>query len=324
MTTLPPGFILRPVAWADLDAVAQLILDVCTADGDPTIATTPSDLLQAWKSPGFQLETDAWVVTAPDQRVVGYEEFVNRHAHTSLNGDGYVHPNFMGQGIGTALLGCLEERAQAEVARAEPDLRVFLRNAMAAGDKTGREIHDAAGFKPVRFSWRMEIELESTPQTVRWSEGLELRPFDAAKHDHQVYMAHEDAFKDHWGHVPHSYEFWETRIRGYEGFDPTLWLIAWDGDEVAGYSLCRFRQGIGWVSTLGVRRPWRKQGLGMALLQQSFSEFYQRGEKVIGLTVDASSPTGATRLYERAGMKVANEYVFYEKEYRPGREIDTE
>jgi ribosomal protein S18 acetylase RimI-like enzyme len=135
-------------------------------------------------------------------------------------------------------------------------------------------------------------------------------------------MAHEEAFSDHWGHAPHPYEFWETRMHGHDDFDPTLWLIAWAGNEVAGYSLCRYRQGIGWVATLGVRRPWRKQGLGMALLQQSFSEFYQRGEKVIGLTVDASNPTGATRLYERAGMKVANEYVFYEKEFRPGREID--
>jgi mycothiol synthase len=322
MTTLPPEFTLRHATWTDLNGVAQLILDVCTADGDPTIASSPSDLLQAWKSPGFQLETDAWVVIAPDQRVVGYEEFVNRNAHASLNGDGYVHPDFNGLGIGSTLLSCLGERAQAEIAQAEPGLRVFIRNAMAIGDKTGREIHEAAGYKPIRFSWRMEIELESAPQPAQWPDGVELRPFDLASHDRQVYMAHEEAFSDHWGYAPHSYEFWETRMHGHDDFDPTLWLIAWAGNEVAGYSLCRYRQGIGWVATLGVRRPWRKQGLGMALLQQSFSEFYQRGEKVIGLTVDASNPTGATRLYERAGMKVANEYVFYEKEFRPGREID--
>ena len=50
------------------------------------------------------------------------------------------------------------------------------------------------------------------------------------------------------------------------------------------------------------------------------TEFYKRGEKVIGLGVDASNPTGATRLYERAGMHVASEFVIYEKEYRPGKE----
>ena len=77
--------------------------------------------------------------------------------------------------------------------------------------------------------------------------------------------------------------------------------------------------GIGWVGTLGVRRPWRKKGLGLALLQASFGEFYKRGMKTIGLGVDASNPTGATRLYQRAGMYIASEFLTFEKELRPGR-----
>ena len=85
--------------------------------------------------------------------------------------------------------------------------------------------------------------------------------------------------------------------------------------------MCRMRSGIGWVGSLGVRRKWRKQGLGMALLLHSFGEFYKRGETVVGLGVDASNPTGATRLYERAGMHIETEYVCYEKEYRSGREL---
>ena len=107
-------------------------------------------------------------------------------------------------------------------------------------------------------------------------------------------------------------------------FDPTLWPIAWDGDEVAGFSLNRYRMGIGWIRTLGVRRPWRKRGLGEALLLHSFGEFYRRGTKTIGLGVDAQNPTGATRLYQKAGMYAASEFVTYEKELRPGRDIDEE
>jgi ribosomal protein S18 acetylase RimI-like enzyme len=80
--------------------------------------------------------------------------------------------------------------------------------------------------------------------------------------------------------------------------------------------------GIGWVGTLGVRRPWRKKGLGSALLQYSFSEFHRRGKTTIGLGVDASNPTGATRLYQRAGMYVASEFITYEKELRPGRQVE--
>jgi ribosomal protein S18 acetylase RimI-like enzyme len=82
--------------------------------------------------------------------------------------------------------------------------------------------------------------------------------------------------------------------------------------------------GIGWVGTLGVRRAWRKRGLGEALLLHSFGEFYKRGMKTIGLGVDAENPTGATRLYKKAGMSVAAEYVIYEKELRAGCDIDEE
>ena len=228
MTTFSPGFTLRPAAWIDLEAVAQLTLDVCTAEGDPSMATTPSDLLHWWKAPGFILEKDAWVVTAPDGCVVGYEEFFNRHAHASLNGDGYVHPDFNGLGIGTALLRCLDERAREEISQAEPDLRVFIRNGMAIDDKTARAMHEAEGYRPIRFNWRMEITLEAAPQPACWPKGVELRPFDLDQHDHQVYLAHEEAFRDHWGHTPHPYEFWLGNMRGRDpGFPRPTRICGW-------------------------------------------------------------------------------------------------
>jgi ribosomal protein S18 acetylase RimI-like enzyme len=203
---------------------------------------------------------------------------------------------------------------------ADPDVRVFMRNGVDAGDQPGREIHKAAGFTPIRFSWRMEIQLSQPPNLATWPAGVELRPFVSAEHARQVFEAHQEAFADHWGHTPVPYDDWDLRKLKSENFDPSLWHVAWAGDEIAGISLCSKRAGIGWVGTLGVRRPWRRQGLGMALMQHSFGEFYRRAQFTIGLGVDASSPTGATRLYERAGMRVASEFVIYEKEYRPGRE----
>lgn len=321
---LPSGFQLRPAAWNDLEAVTQLIYDVCEADGDITVAVSADDLRREWQTPGFILETDAWVVSAPDGRVVGFEEYNNLYAHASLQGDGYVHPQFRDLGIGTALLNALDERARQAVPLAEPDLRVFIRNGLDTHDKSGREIHAAAGFNPIRFSWRMEITLTQAPPPAVWPNGVELRPFLSAEHARLVFEAEQEAFADHWGHTPMAYEHWDLRKLQRENFDPTLWHIAWAGNEIAGTSTCRLRAGIGWVGTLGVRRPWRKQGLGMALLQHSFGEFHRRGNNVIGLGVDASNPTGATRLYERAGMHVASEFVIYEKEYRPGREPDEE
>ncbi|MEP0804794.1 MAG: GNAT family N-acetyltransferase [Chloroflexota bacterium] len=315
-TLLDSSLSLRPAQWADANAVAKLILDVCTHEGDPTMAVTPQELERFWRKPGFVLETDAFVVQTSDGQMVGYEEFENRHAHASLSGDGYVHPDFLGRGIGTALLRALEARAREEMKLAEPDLRVYIRNGMAVTDRIACEMHENEGYRPIRYSWRMEITLDEPPPAPQFPQGIELRPFEL-EHDHAVYEAHEEAFSDHWGHVPRPYEEWVHR---FEDRDPSLWFIAWDGGQIAGYALCRFRMGIGWVGTLGVRRPWRKRGLGEALLLHSFGEFYRRGMKVIGLGVDAANPTGATRLYQKAGMKIAAEYVIYEKELRPGRD----
>jgi mycothiol synthase len=311
---------LRPAQWADVNAVAQLILDVCTADGDPTVAVTPEELEREWKNPGFVLERNTFVVETSDGRIVGFEEFNNNHAHADLMGDGYVHPDFMGRGIGTAMLHALEIRAHQEMELAEPDLRAFIRNGMAIGDTVAREMHENEGYKAIRFSWRMEITLNETPTAPKFPEGIELRSFNM-EHDDAVYEAHEEAFSDHWGHTPHTYEEWTHRHKDH---DRSLWLIAWDGDQIAGYSRNRIRNGIGWVGSLGVRRPWRKRGLGEALLLQSFSELYKIGKPVIGLGVDASNPTGATRLYKKVGMQVASEYVLYEKELRAGKEISVQ
>jgi ribosomal protein S18 acetylase RimI-like enzyme len=195
---------------------------------------------------------------------------------------------------------------------------------MDSGDIVAREMHETEGYQPVRYTWRMEIELDEPPPESVWPEGIELCSFDLEGHDYLVYRAHQDAFRDHWGFAPRSYEFWQHHMVEDEAFDPSLWHIAWDGDQIAGYALCRIRNGNPWIGTLGVLRPWRKRGLGLALLYHSFGEFYKQGERLIMLGVDSENPNGATRLYQKAGMHVASEYVFYEKELRTGREPNVE
>jgi ribosomal protein S18 acetylase RimI-like enzyme len=93
-------------------------------------------------------------------------------------------------------------------------------------------------------------------------------------------------------------------------------MVAWNGDEVTGFSQNRLRKGIGWIGTIAVRRAWRGKGLGLALMHHTFGEFFKRGTATIGLGVDSASLTGATRLYQRAGMVVAGEFAMYEKELR--------
>lgn len=317
-TILDPSLNLRPTRWSDLERVAQLIYDACAADGDTVVAVTPEELKHEWESPEFELERDAFLVEALDGRIVGFEEFNNEYAHEVLHTDGYVHPDFKGRGIGTILLRAVEKRARAEMGLAKQDVRISLRSIIDNRDPDSHELHQNEGYQPLRYHWRMEIVLDGPPSEPKFPEGIELRPFIKGEHDVPIWQAQNEAWRDHWGSHDVSLEEWKRSRFDDPEFNPDLWAIAWDGDEVAGFSLNRYRMGIGWIRTLGVRRPWRKRGLGEALLLHSFGEFYKRGTRTIGLGVDAQNPTGATRLYQRVGMHAASEYVTYEKELRPG------
>jgi mycothiol synthase len=321
ITYLAPELHLRNLQMSDAEAVAQLTLDVCTRDGDAAVATSADDLRQSWQEPGFNLPENTWVMENADGKIVGYEELYDHHGHAALEGDGYVHPQFEGLGIGTAMLRIMEIRARQLMEQAAPDLHVYIRNCMGLSDTRSHKMHRNEGYLPVRYSWRMEIQLNAPLPAPCWPDGVELRPYQPSEQSRVVFDTVDEAFRDHWGHTPMKYETWIMRTIQHPGFDPTLSFVAWDGDHIAGVALCRLKPEIGWVGTLGVRRPWRKLGLGLALLQHSFGEFYRRGTQTIGLGVDAESQTGATRLYQRAGMRIASQYVFYQKELRPGHDV---
>lgn len=321
---LTSGLKLRSAQWADLDAVAQLMYDAWEDDGDTTMAATSEDLTIRWQKPGFNLEHDTFVVETPDGRLVGFDQFDNQYGHAILEAEGYVHPEFKGRGIGTSLLRSVEKRAYEEMRLAESGVRISLRSPINHRDQAAHELHRHEGYTPLRYYWRMEITLTAPPAPANFPAGIELRPFVKDEHARAVLDAQNESFRDHWGNHDESYEKWAPRKFGRKEFDPTLWMIAWDGDQIAGFSQNRYRGGIGWIGTLGVRRPWRKRGLGEALLLHSFGEFYKRGTTTIGLGVDAQNPTGATRLYQKVGMRAVSEFVFYEKELRAGRSSSDE
>jgi mycothiol synthase len=86
-----------------------------------------------------------------------------------------------------------------------------------------------------------------------------------------------------------------------------------EGDEVVAAEINALRYGYGWVGSIGTRRQWRGRGLGRVLLLAAFGEFYRRGERRIALAVDAGNETGATKLYESVGMRIAWQADVYEK-----------
>jgi mycothiol synthase len=178
-----------------------------------------------------------------------------------------------------------------------------------------REVFEHAGFSVRRYSYSMELQLERL-QPPAWPEGITLRTYREGDGP-IMYEVTREVWLDTWSPFEESYEQWAHWAIERESFDAELFLIAEADGEVAGFAQCSRsdrREDTGWVDVLGVRRGWRRRGLGEALLRHAFERFSVRGLTRAGLGVDAESPTGATRLYERVGMRVYHETVFYERE----------
>jgi GNAT superfamily N-acetyltransferase len=221
--------------------------------------------------------------------------------------DGFVHPDHQGRGLGAWLLARGEEHAR-ELGKAK------LQTFSLAGDQRAHRLFEQFGMHELRRYYRMMIELEEPPAPGALPEGLTLETFEP-KDARAFHDALVEAFEEEWNFIAQPFEEWkERRLVEDPDFDPTLWFLVRDGDEIA--ATCRNegnRNGGGYVAALGVRRPWRGKGYAKALLLHTFREFWDRGSPRVTLGVDAESPTGATHLYERVGMHVESENVVYEK-----------
>lgn len=324
-------FTLRPATVEDGAAVVELINAYAqSARGANDI--TLEEILSEWQQPGFDLAQSSQAVIAPDGRMVGYADVWDMdEVPVRPMVFGRVHPEFQGMGIGTTLLAWLEERSRQVFARVPAHARVAMRTGVPARHQPSLDLLTNAGMVATRYSWEMSIHLEEPP-SVTWP--LEITLVTQAQRDDAlaVYRVKQETFQDHRDSIAVSekagFPLWLHRMTSDPGYDPSLWFLAMEGDEIVGIALGKQNlegeQPQGWIETLGVRRSWRRRGVGLALLQHAFGEFYRRGLSEVSLIVDASSLTGATRLYERAGMYVKESYAMFEKELRPGVELSTQ
>ena len=294
---------------ADFDAVLALLRaadEAVLPESDWTAQT----LREYWDE--FDLNEDAWIVEL-DGRLAGYVDFEAREGGRMM-GDGYVHPELRNRGVGSELLRLSEGRAAAEMATTKGP--VFMHNATLLGDGCVPNLYERHGYRPARTFWRMVVDLEETSAAAA-PAGIQIRTIRPGE-GRDVHRVIEAAFADHWQHTERSFEEFSKRTFDRQGHDPSLYWLALDGDERVAANLADWkREGDwGWVNLIGVRPDWRRRGIAGALLLTAFAEFFRRGERRVALGVDAESTTGATRLYERVGMRVFSQTVVYEKELR--------
>jgi mycothiol synthase len=305
---LPRAYRLRAPTPDDLHAVAEILVAGDLHDVGQSVLG--ADFLQdQWSRVGFDLGTDAWLVVHGEDAIVGYGQ-ARRKGPTVVESWGVVHPGHRGRGIGTWLLARIQQRA-SELLAGVPSAR--FRHAVNAGDRAAAALLAASGLRPVRHFWHMQLDLTAGFEPGPTPEGIQISGIDPRVHLGAVHAVLDEAFADHWGHHREPFDRWAKQQTGSPSYDPALWLLATEGGRPVGALTASLAGDGGWVDELGVLAPWRGRGIAGALLGRSFATFAGRGLRRVLLSVDADNPTGATKLYERVGMRVVNRWDVWER-----------
>ncbi len=309
---------LGPEDYPKITEVLQRSLD---ADGIDRIVKE-EDIINFYEHmPNFNPLEDVVLVDV-NGNVIGYTltNWVENFDGTLLYRQrAYIVPEWRRRGIGTALLRYGENRL-ALIAESHPIGKPKFYASGTDNSETGKiALLEKAGYKPERIFIEMIRDLKETLPDAPLPEGLEIRPVKP-EHYRPIWEAMNEAFRDHWGHREATEDDYDWWISGRE-FQPKLWKVAWDGDQVAGTVLNfidedenqAYNRKRGFTEDICVRRPWRRQGLARALLVKSFEELIHQGMLEASLGVDTDNTSGALLLYRSVGFKIDRKYTVFWK-----------
>ncbi|GGI11842.1 GNAT family N-acetyltransferase [Gottfriedia solisilvae] len=291
----------------DAQSITDLV-SLCDIEeiGEPDI--TLSDVLDMWNS--IQIETDAWIVLSTTNEIIGYG-FVEITGANRMDTCVFVHPQYKNQGIGSVLLKKVEERAK--VLAKGKDGGQKLMNQIPFTNTAARDLVENRGYRFSRLYERMKIELEGQPIQPLLPEGITLQSFQANYDENTLFSLYDETFRDAWGYTKKDSSTWISQKQG-EGYDPSLWIIAWKDSKPVGFLMSRMQDDGLFIDLLGVKSDYRKHGIGKAMLLHIFGLAYQRKQKTILLFVDTDSLTNANRLYQNVGMFPHSQTAIYMKE----------
>lgn len=319
-----PGITLRGFRGeVDYLAMAAVIAGSKEADGLEW-ATSVEDIARNYRHlVNSDPETDMLFVEI-DGEVVGYTRVWWQEEATGQRN--YMHfahllPEWRGLGLRRTMVEHSEERL-CEIAAGQPPGGPDVFAAFAAETETHWDsLLQEMDYEAVRYGYSMvRPDLDDIPD-LPLPPGLEVRPVKP-EHVDQIWASAKEAFRDHWGYTEDEWSL--EHLRSWQEsptYNPGLWQVAWDGDEVAGMvqnfideaeneEYGRLR---GYTEGISVRRPWRRRGLAKALIARSFRLLRELGMTEAALGVDAQNPNGALQLYESMGFQVDKRHTTYHK-----------
>jgi ribosomal protein S18 acetylase RimI-like enzyme len=319
-----PGGTWRPLTLDDLAAYVQLQEAARAADGGEEV-TTEQLAHHELTDPEAPMATNSLALVLPDGSLAAsilIQQRLDGRLARRVFLWGVTHPHRRGCGIGSAIMGWGVARAEEILAAQPDDLPRLVETFVDVRLAGALALHERAGFQPVRWYFTMRRDLGDPLPSMADLGRLVIRPFEAGWGE-PVRLAHNEAFADHWGSEPQTPEVWQRDFVGDPHFRGDLSFVAFDGDEIAGYTVNYVAEadwattGIreGWVGQLGVRRPWRKRGLATALLLRSMRAFAEAGLDAATLSVDTANPTGAVGIYERLGFRPIRRTVRLQRPY---------
>lgn len=325
-TKPPHGLRLRPYAGeADITAIVEVTNRALEYDGVPNRWSVP-DATAHYSHPNEMFDAARDVTIAEvDGQVVGYGD--RRWVDTTLDNlreyrcDGAMLPEWRRRGIG-GVLHAENVSRQLQLARTHQTDRSRSFGSWTSDRMEGAQaLLQKAGFEHARWFFEMTRDLEQPIPDLPMPDGLEVRAvtMDMVR---QIWQADVEAFKDHWGGFDSSDENLQRWLED-PNFDPRLWVIAYDGHEVAGGVVNAIEAeenealGVkrGWLHSVFTRRQWRRRGLARALIARSLVLIRDRGMDTGILGVDADNPTGALGLYEGIGFSVAERSAAWRKPF---------
>ncbi len=291
----------------DIPALVKLYGAVNQSHGNTEVWTVAQERNELRNIPHVDPRRD-FVLGFADDRLVAASSIEwsdNNEGQRLYHSRGWVHPEWARQGIGSAMLtrneARLRELAQTHRHSVEPALTTWLEDA----DVGGHALFATRGYAKVRIFHHMvrpdmhDIALPALPS------GLDVRPVGADDLP-QVWEAMSEAFRDHFGGQPDTPEEYRSWAEDPE-LDPSLMVVAFDGDEIAGGVLGYIATAEnethgyrrGWADTVFTRRPWRRRGLAGALLGRCLVVLRERGMTSAQLDVDTENAADALTLYVR-------------------------